>query len=225
MASGPLAAEGTKKRLAGMIAVRLDTEKDKAKAARYQPNALPTILYLSPRGVIVDRTEQFVSEEDFAKRLDALAEKGKAADEELQKLEAARQKDANDLKALDDLQRFWVAHGNWAEAAPLLAELVKKAGEKAFDPKERTARWIDLVRGLAVIAEFDESVKQAEALAKYASGQRKTDVVQMAEFLIGFAREHQGKKEEAIKAYDRAVALGAGTRVGKKAAEQRDALK
>src|SRR5688572_10511443 len=225
MASGPLAAEGTKKRLANLVAVRLDADKDKPKAARYQPNGLPTIVYLSPRGVIVDRTEKVVSEDDLAKRLDALAEKGKAADEELEKLEADVKKDPDDHAALDKLAVFWQKHQNLAEAVPLLAELVKKAGEKEFPTQTRTQRWIDLVRSLAVLTEFDESVKQAEALSKFATSQRNTALAQMAQFLIGFARENQGKKDEAIKAYERTVELGADTRFGKKAAELRDKLK
>jgi tetratricopeptide (TPR) repeat protein len=225
MASGPLAAEGITKRLASVVAVRLDADKDKPKAARYQPNGLPTIVYLSPRGVIVDRTEKVIAEEDLARRLDALAEKGKATDEELEKLEAAVKKDPEDLAALDKLALFWQQHQNWAEACPLLAELVKKAGEKEFPTQTRTQRWIDLVRGLAVVTEFDESVKQADALLKFATSQRNTALAQMAQFLIGFARESQGKKGEAIKAYDRTVELGPDTRFGKKAAELRDKLK
>src|SRR4051794_38781144 len=97
MASGPLAAEGTKKRLAGMLSVRLEATRDRASCARYQPNGLPTILYLSPRGVILDRTEKLVAEDELARKLDALAEKSPSADEELEKLEAAAKKDADDL--------------------------------------------------------------------------------------------------------------------------------
>lgn len=225
MAKGPLVSEGFKKRLDGIVAVRLEAEKDRAKAARYQPNGLPTIIYLSPRGVILDRTEKFVSEDDLAKKIDALAEASRAADEELEKLEAARKKDAEDILALEKLASFWLSHQNWAEAIPHLTDLVKMAGEKEYSPQNRAARWVDLIRGLAIVNDFDESVKQAENLSKYASSIRKTDLIQMAEFLIGYAREHQGKKDDAVKAYDRAIELGPTTRVGKKAAELRAALK
>jgi hypothetical protein len=224
MAKGPFTSDAFTKRLDAIVAVRLEAGRDKPVACRYQPNELPTIVYLSPRGVILDRTEGFVAEDDLAKRIDGLAEKGKAADEVLATLEAAVQKDADDLDAKDELARFWLGHENWADAVPVLAELVKKAGEKRYPVEKRNARWIDLIRGLTVLERFDESVKEAEALAKRAGAQRKTEVVQTAEFLIGFAREHQGKKEDALRAYDRCIELGARTRVGAKAKELRDAL-
>src|SRR5262245_59225402 len=59
MAKTTLVSEPFKKRLDGIVAVRLEAEKDRARAARFQPNGLPTILYLSSRGVILDRTEKF----------------------------------------------------------------------------------------------------------------------------------------------------------------------
>jgi tetratricopeptide (TPR) repeat protein len=225
MASGPLVAETSKKRLDGMLTVRLETEKDKAKAARYQPNALPTIVYLSPRGVIVDRTEGFVEEDDFVKHLDALADKAKKADEELEKLEGAAKQAPNDLSALEAVGLFWEKHQNWAEAVPVLQDLVKKAGEQEFPIEQRHKRWTELVRGLVILLQFDDAVKSAESLAKHALAAKKLDMVQMAELLIGFSREQQGKPDEAIKAYERAVSVKPDSPLGKKAAALRDKLK
>lgn len=225
MASGPLAAPDTKKRLDGMVTVRLEAEKDKAKAARFQPAGLPTLVYLSPRGVILDRTEKYVSEDELAKRLDALAEKSRTADEELERLEKKTKDAPEDLDALEGLAAFYEKHQNWAEAVPLLEKLVKQAGEKEFPVEKRHQRWLELVRGKAVLLDFDGAVKTAEALAKHAGQVHKTDPLQMAEILIGFCREQQGKREEALKAYERAVSVAPDSKLGKKAAASRDRLK
>ncbi|HZU96040.1 MAG TPA: hypothetical protein VFF73_04980 [Planctomycetota bacterium] len=215
----------SEKKLEGVLAVRLDATKDREKAARYQPRGLPTVVFLSPRGVIVDRAEKATAEA-VSKALDALGEKAKAADEELAKLETCKKGPPEEnLKNEDALAEFWAKHENWAEAVPLLEDVVKQAGDLEFPPDTRLARWLELARGQAVLLRYDDAVKTAESAAKHASTQRKVEPMQKAYIFIGWCREQQEKKAEAIKAYDDAARIAPQTLAGKTAAAARDRLK
>jgi tetratricopeptide (TPR) repeat protein len=223
MASGPLAEKSNLERLAKCVLVKLDVsdEKQRPSCARYMPGALPTILYLSSRGAIVQRTEGLVESDKLGQLLDGLVVEGKKADDELAKLEAAREKDAVSLAPVDAIADFWVKRKNWNEAVPLLEILARKTGTGALPEPKRLQRWFDLAQARARLGQFDDAIREGEGLAKAAAAAEDTRLLQGAYLIMGFAQQSQGKIDDAIKSYDRCISAGPDTQFGKNAKAQR----
>ena len=224
MASGPLAENDNQPRLAKCVLVKLDVTDEKRRewSGRYMPNALPTIVYLSSRGVIVSRTEGMVESPELGKTLDDLLAKAPAVDAELAKLEAARDKDPKSLAPVEALADFWSQRQNWFEAVAQLEILVRRKGDGALPEAKRLKRWTELARARASLGNFDDAVKECDSLAKAAAAAADDkDSVQTAYLLMGFCRENQGKLDEAIKAYEKCIEAAPDSALGKRA----DALK
>ena len=229
MAGGPLVSESVKKRVQDKVVGYLQTmtdEKTSEIAWPYEPTkGWPAIVYMSSRGVIIEKTFKFVKEDDLVARLDALAEKAKPLDEELAKLEAAVEKDQTDLKALDALCAFWTKHGNWREALPLLEKLVKASENGSLAKESRFQRWLELGRARAVTHGYEEAIKEAEAIVQAATAAKLLAAAQAAHVLEGFCREQQGDTKAARECYERCVAIDATSKFGKQAQASIDRLK
>lgn len=229
MAGGPLASEPTRKRLSDKVVGYQQTitdDKTSAIAWQYEPTkGWPAIVYMSPRGVVVSKTFKFASDDELGTHMDELAAKGKELDAKLAELEAACEKDAKDVNALDALAGFWVSHGNWGEALPVLEKLIKMTENGELAKEKRFPRWIELARARAITHGYEDAIKECEAIGEAGKAAKFVQASQAAYLLEGFCREQQGDTKAAEEAYGKALALGADSKFGKQAQASIDRLK
>jgi len=109
------------------VAVKVDTDKEPDLAKKYEIQGLPTLIFLSPGGEVLERLEGFRPPENFLKE----ARKPVEASTAFAKIQELAQKDPKDIAAQRAYARALAATRNFPEAFKVL-----QAAQAAL-PKEK----------------------------------------------------------------------------------------
>lgn len=211
MQKGPLADKGIQGSIQSMNAIALDVDKFKDLTKRYQVQGLPTLLFMTPSGVIFKRTELFVEKDKLSDVFASAQKQSDALEAKLSGLKAAAQKDPEDRS---DLAQFYLSHGNLSEAATVYRSIFDDSKIGAHPRQKAGIRVIDALYRMEQFDKAFKVVKATVALNPHSS------LSAHALFLKGFIFEAQEKLDEARKVYQELEKSFPKSR-GAKAASQR----
>jgi thioredoxin 1 len=211
MSKGPLADKAINKALGNVIPVALNVDDHKDLTNLYRIQGLPTLLFVTPSGVIFNRTELFVEKAALLPHITNAQKESDKAQTALIKLE--KQAGTDHLK-LTELGNFYQKRGNYLEAAEVFERIFKnsnlgsgarqKAGVRACDARFR-------------ISHFAKALKQADAVVKV---DPKDPLAAHALFLKGYIYENTEKPLDAKTQYAEVVKSFPLTKAGKAAAKR-----
>jgi hypothetical protein len=139
----------------------LSVSRNRALAARYHVVETPLFLCLSAKGVIISRDEKRIDKSLVLKRIEEAARLGPGLDAKLTALQAAADKDVENMAAQLELADFLVAHQNAFEAVPLLEKI---AHDRTNASAARMRSWVALARAHLWIAEPEKARHEADDL-------------------------------------------------------------
>ena len=209
MHKGPLADKGIRRSLKSLNAIALDVDQYKALTKRYRIQGLPTLLFMSPSGVIFKRTELFVKKDTLKTLLSKAEKESKAIEAELSKLKTAAQANPEEREAL---AKFFTKHENLEEAAQVYQTILKDTKIGAHPRQKAGIRAID---SYYRIEQFDKAIKAVEVTVKL---NPYDALAGHALFLKGFVYEAQEKTAKAKSIYEGVVKNFAKSRSAKAAA-------
>lgn len=183
--------------------MKLETIEDKPLAARFLPDKLPHVVFVSPRGVQVVKYIGDSGVESLVKAIQEADGKARAADEELGNLEKAAKDDPTSHAARKALADFWQSHGNVHEANPVWRAIASDT-TIGTPEKERPNAWFQVFTNLMKLQRNDDAATEADLIAK-AHG--RSLVSAKAHFLRGKALELEKRYAEAAAATKDAAEL------------------
>src|SRR5581483_1860479 len=129
----------------GVTTAGLDirNSRNRATVERFHLQRTPLLLCLSSRGIIISRDDREVTADLAAARARQALEQGPGLDEQFAALKEAARENPTNAGAQFHLTDFLMAHGNAAEAIPILAGL---AHAEAAAPRDRIRAWVELGR-------------------------------------------------------------------------------
>jgi tetratricopeptide (TPR) repeat protein len=139
--------------------VDLTTPSASAQAARWHVVETPTLLCLSPQGLVVSRDSKPITIDLAAQRLEELPSLAQQLDAQLQALEQPIVTNPDDSSTRMALADFFLAHGNFREAITPLEFVAHTASN---DAALRTRAWLALCRAHLSVAEPEPARLEAQ---------------------------------------------------------------
>ena|ERR1700722_12986283 len=136
----------------------LSVSRVRATATRFHPLETPLLVCLSPRGIVLSRSQKPITQERILQDMRQAVETSPETDRKLGELENAAHNSKNDSSAQLALADFLMEHNNAFEAIPIL-EVV--AHSKNVSTPVRIRVWADLVRANFWIAEPEKAHREA----------------------------------------------------------------
>lgn len=211
MQKGPLSDKGIQGSIKNLNSIALDVDKFKGLTKRYQIKGLPTLLFMSPSGVIFKRTELFVKKDKLDGFLASAQKQSDRVEAELDALKKAAQKDPEDRTAL---AKFFIKHGNLDEAATVFRSILSDTKIGAHPRQKAGIRVIDFCYRME---QFDRALKAVEDTVKL---NPHDTLAAHAIFLKGYIYEAQEKNREATAVYEWLLLIFPKTRAGQAAAKR-----
>ncbi|MDF1660758.1 MAG: thioredoxin domain-containing protein [Planctomycetota bacterium] len=211
MQKGPLSDKATQGAIKTLNSVALDVDKFKELTKRYQIKSLPTLLFMSPSGVIFKRTELFVEKD----KLDGfLANAQKQSDSIEAKLDALKKTAKRDPEQRSAVAKFFMKHGNLGEAAIIFRASLN---DRKIGAHPRQKAGIRVIDSYYRMEQFDKALKAVEDTVKL---NPFDPLAAHATFLKGFVYEAKEAFPEAKKVYVELVKSIPKTRAGQAAAKR-----
>lgn len=202
----------------------VSVSKARATATRFHALETPLFIYLTPHGVLLSRDQIPISENLNAgiirnlvfDRMRQLTERWSELDANFARLEAAAEKNRNDVAAQLKLAEFFVEHRNELEAIPVLAAV---AHSQTVDNVSRIRAWTKLVQAHFWVAEPEKA--RHEALDMIATlGAAEPQAVAAANFVLGAHDAlNVNRLARARQELEAAAAAAPDSTYGKQAAE------
>lgn len=202
----------------GFVAVKVDTEggaKQAAIAERYDVVHLPTILFVSPQGRVIQRVNGFQGPGQFP----ATMEKARETGVKVMAWEAAIDKDSEDAHALMKLGMHLFKQEFYAESRELLSRAVHSDGKSPIPERKKTRMLI------GIIQTYDKKYADAEDALKQALALKPPDEIEpRLLFVLGRTYVNWGKPDKARLVMEQLLADYPGSPVAAKARETLEAL-
>lgn len=211
MKKGPLANKGIRGSIKNLNSVALDVDKFKGLTKRYQIQGLPTLLFMSPSGVIFKRTELFVKKDELGAFLASAQKESDRVEAELAALKASAKKDPEQRTAV---AKFFVKHGSLEEATTVFLSILNDSKIGAHPRQKAGIRVIDSYYRME---QFDKALKTVQETVKL---NPFDPLAAHATFLKGFVYEAQEKFSDAKTIYNELIKSFPKTRAGQAATKR-----
>lgn len=202
----------------GFVAVKVDTEggaKQAAIAERYDVVHLPTILFVSPQGRVIQRVNGFQGPGQFP----ATMEKARETGLKVMAWEAAIDKDPQGAHALMKLGMHLFEQEFYAESRELLSRAVRSDGNSPIPERKKTRMLI------GIIQTYDKKYADAEDALRQALALKPADEIEpRLLFVLGRTYVNWGKPDKARLVMEQLLADYPGSPVAAKARETLETL-
>lgn len=195
--------------------LELTESRSRALAAPLHALEAPTLVCLSPAGVIVSRDEGTITPQLVRQRIEEAAAQSPALDQHLADLQAAVDARPTDAAASMQLADFLLAHHNEQQAIPHVEDVAR---DDAADVSVRVRAWVALGRAHLWVVEPEKARHAAQALMA-ALGPRSADAIAGGNLVRGLQDTKAKRYDRAGEELRAAVAAAPDSDYGREAAE------